>query len=448
MGYMSDTIFTCKKCEKDFISTPFNIITKKDRCPYCFDNSGNVGENRRNLGNQLKSTEEFEETFIKSVGDRLELVGNYRGSNRYVDVKCKQCGYKFQTKGYHITKGDVSCPVCNSRITVPGINSIKDTDPDLVEWFVNEDDTIVYTRSSNAHVNLKCPICGSPFIGEINRFINRDTFCVNCKSGVSFPNKVIRSVMGMCSNQIEYSKYEWCIPKERLETDIGYRYDMYFVKSGKEYIVEMDGDQHYTSKHNIENDRNKNKCAEELGIELIRIDCRESDIDYIKNNILNSRLSEIIDLSKVDWDKVEIAGRINELKKEVLELYLSGKTPREINILLKDEIGTTNIRRFLNLASKNGKCVFRIYRYLGNWCEGKERYLYLDEPDQYGDCCKSVDREGKVLYFITKGELTRSLGLSTKVYNFDDETYYHGYKLYTVSNIEMYENNKNMFEEV
>ena len=60
-------------------------------------------------------------------------------------------------------------------------------------------------------------------------------------------------------------------------------------------------------KNQQENDKNKYELAINNGIKpsnYIVIDCRYSDLDFIKNNIINSRFNKIFDLSNIDWLKI------------------------------------------------------------------------------------------------------------------------------------------------
>lgn len=96
------------------------------------------------------------------------------------------------------------------------------------------------------------------------------------------------------------------------------KYDMYFVAlSGEEYLIEMDGGYGHgdiVRKHKNKKflpaklfyaDTMKSLLAEDMGIPLVRIDCYKSEFSYIKNHIMNSIIPEVVDLSEVDWLKVE-----------------------------------------------------------------------------------------------------------------------------------------------
>ena len=67
----------------------------------------------------------------------------------------------------------------------------------------------------------------------------------------------------------------------------------------------------------------KDKAAQNKGISVIRIDSKLSKLAYIKENITNSMLSELLDLTCIDWiecDSFASASRI----KEACDLWNNG----------------------------------------------------------------------------------------------------------------------------
>ena len=109
-----------------------------------------------------------------------------------------------------------------------------------------------------------------------------------------------------------------------------YRYDFYFKKDNEEYIIETHGMQHYKESgfnRSLEeeqiNDKNKKELALNNGIKprnYIVIDCRYSGLEYIKNSIINSRLSELFNLNEIDWIKIGQNSEKN-LVKEVCNYW-------------------------------------------------------------------------------------------------------------------------------
>ena len=68
----------------------------------------------------------------------------------------------------------------------------------------------------------------------------------------------------------------------------------------------MQGEQHYTGRwgsleYQQENDNIKKVEAIEHGWRFIEINCRQSDFDFIKNEILNSAFNQIFDMNLIKF---------------------------------------------------------------------------------------------------------------------------------------------------
>lgn len=145
--------------------------------------------------------------------------------------------------------------------------------------------------------------------------------CVSCKEEQDILESTLKVGFGSCrgcSDTKSYpAKYFYWFLKQigvDFQTEYSpewlgkYRFDFYFRVAEIEYIVEVDGAQHYTHGHKRltvdevkEIDRLKDSLANANGIDVIRLDCRESKGKVIETAIKNSELSEIFDLSVVDW---------------------------------------------------------------------------------------------------------------------------------------------------
>jgi len=141
------------------------------------------------------------------------------------------------------------------------------------------------------------------------------------------------------------------------------KYDNYFEFNGGKYILEMDGSFHkkdntmsgQTKEQSKEIDDNKDLKAEEKGIKIIRIDCMESDIDYIKENILDSELNILFDLSLIDWFKCEEFALSNICK---LSCGIKKNNPKmtATNISKMINMGKSTIIKYLKKGAKLGWC--------------------------------------------------------------------------------------------
>ena len=147
----------------------------------------------------------------------------------------------------------------------------------------------------------KCCQCGwdKGEIRENDIKKNNKGSCPRCGDGNSYPNKFIYNLLEqLCIDfKTEYSP-EWIKPK---------RYDFY-IPSMK-IIIEADGKFHkmdnYMSGQTREEseyiDCIKDIKAKEQGLSIVRIDCNKSDMEYIKGNILKSKLNNYFDFKNIDW---------------------------------------------------------------------------------------------------------------------------------------------------
>ena len=84
---------------------------------------------------------------------------------------------------------------------------------------------------------------------------------------------------------------------------------------------------------------------------MIEIECKNTSYFYMKNQILNSYLNEILDLSQIDWDKIVSICSKNYLKI-VSDYYKKGLSTTEIG--KKMDFDRHTIQRMLMDASKMG----------------------------------------------------------------------------------------------
>ena len=289
------------------------------------------------IGNQLlnKRTSDFRinigQTFKDNKRDLTIIDRQYRKDKDNVDRKyykyhCNVCYWKEGWIEERNLKNGNGCSCCSNKTVVKGINDIATTNPELVKYFVNKEDVCKYSNGSNKKVKLKCPNCGFEKEIKICDLYYKGFSCLQCSDGISYPEKVMYNLLKQLNVEFitQYSKTytKWCK---------NYRYDFYFKLNNEEYIIETHGEQHYRNKIKFkrtleeeqQNDKSKYDLATHNGItpeNYIVIDCSKSDLEYIKNNIIKSRLSEIFDLTNVDWIKI---GQDSEksLVKEVCDYW-------------------------------------------------------------------------------------------------------------------------------
>lgn len=262
----------------------------------------------------------------------------YYTNKKLYKYKCNKCGFdcgECYKQGKHlneywipentILKGH-GCPVCSTppMIVAPSINSIYNTAFWMIDLGVSEEDAKRYSKSSGEEIEVVCPICNTTKTTTINKIYNRGRIsCVNCSDNIKYPEKFMSNILRELNiefvQQLSMKNFKWIGDK---------RYDFYLPDYNM--IIETHGRQHYekaggfykTLEEEQENDRFKKELALNNGISnYIVIDCRKSELEWIKNSILNSELNEIFDLNNVDWEKIDLLSLSSNIIKEVCDCW-------------------------------------------------------------------------------------------------------------------------------
>lgn len=250
-------------------------------------------------------------------------------------------------------KGVMDCHLCNS---------VSITHPYLIKFLVNEEDIYKYSYGSNKIILMKCPSCGYEKDRNFKRLITEGFPCPRCGDGISYPQKFMFNILEQLNinfqTELNKTTFKWCD---------NYRYDFYLYDS--QCIIETHGLQHYEEsftrlsnkakslKETQQNDKNKEMLAKENNIDnYYIIDSRNSDLEWIKNSIMQSELPIILNFkeSDIDWLKcLEYA--CSSLVKKACDLWDGGiRSTLEIAKSLK--IGRGVSIKYLKQGAKLGWC--------------------------------------------------------------------------------------------
>ena len=303
--------FYCKIHNITFYATPESILRNNFCCPKC------IAEDRKKHAHR-KTHEEF----IREVEENnpgFKVIGTYIDGETKIECECPN-GHKYFTLPSSIRRG-YGCPEC-ARLARSFTGDIEDSlytkRPDLIKYFKDPEDAKKVMISSTEEVELVCPDCGTSK-NMTPYSLNRSGFhCDVCDiARISYPNRVMINLMKQLP--VKELKFEYKIQHENGKY---YRYDCSFLYNDVHYLIENDGKQHKVGyirkeeelKHIKEVDEIKNRWAEDNNMILIRIDCEKSNIDFISNNIINSLLGELFDLSNIDWLEIDRKSSSNLLK--------------------------------------------------------------------------------------------------------------------------------------
>lgn len=360
----------CKKHQYEYMSPPARVLQNKCGCKFC-----GAEAHTQSLEEKLEKTKK---RIFELVGNEYEIVGGFTAIDDMAKFRhnCEngEKHYFDMTPTSFIYRGS-RCYCENPSISrvIPGFNDIHTTRPDVEEWMHNKEDAYKYSMSSKEKILWDCPDCKNTFEERICNVNSNRLSCPFCSDGISYPNKFMYNSLYQIKDDLDFLDREynpdWCKFEFNGNKRYG-KYDVYFGINGQRYIVEMDGGLGHGNKAHtnsllsqdelLQIDLIKDKLAEEHGIKVIRIDCNYKTNDrytYILNNVLNSNLKDIIDLSKIDFD-LSNKNSTNSLIVKAGELWNQGLTVGQIRKELK--IGEGTVTSYLKTASEIGVCDYSV----------------------------------------------------------------------------------------
>lgn len=352
--------------------------------------------------------------FYYNVGDivkdkkrHLIITKCLKGKSRRYEYKCLKCGFDcgehYRSGIYHKSmsiselnlNNGYGCPCCHGRATVVNINSIvadKNTHWMIPFFQGGYDEAKKYNQNSGVKISPICPHCNNIInkrvaINSINTY--KGVRCT-CGDKISYGEKFLNSLLNQIgikfTSQLSKTKFKWCG---------SYKFDFYFQYNKHKYIVEVNGMQHYTGgfercggkdlRVEQERDKVKKELALSNGIDhYIELDCRYSNLEYIKNSIINSKLNEVLNLDSVDYFKCEEFA-LGNLVKEVCCYW-------KINEGL---VSTTNVSKVFNIDRSTSVKYLKKGAKLG-WCN-------YDVQAEIEKGRKKLNRNGKMVEIFKEG---------------------------------------------
>jgi len=260
--------------------------------------------------------------------------------------------------------GNIDCNRCNT---------ISETHSHIIKYLVNKEDAYNYSHGSGKYIPMKCPDCGFEKEVRIPDLIKMGFCCPRCSDGKSYPEKFLYNVLEQLLKnnfitQLSKINFKWCK---------NYKYDNYI--NNINCIIETHGLQHYEEtkhwgslKSIQENDKQKEILARENNIEnYIVIDCRKSDMNWIKTNILNSDLPKLLGFEEKDinWDRCHEIG-CSSFVKVACDLWNNG-TSNLVKIAELLKFSKNTIRTYLKQGAEIGWC-----NYDGQEAKKHREHLY------------------------------------------------------------------------
>lgn len=283
-----------------------------------------------------KITPNFRYAVGDVINNNIVITECYKHNNlKYYRYTCLHDNYNGTISEGCIKRGK-GCPICFGNRILRGHNDIATVRPDIVDLLWNHDDAYVYGANSHKKIDFKCTRCGEKINSRIDNVCNQGLCCKKCSDGLSYPSKFVYNFLQqLVSSDVLYTEksFEWSQDILHANSKISgnKKYDFYISYSSP-IIIEAHGSQHFydsfvrignnarSCEEEQENDRIKMNIAIQNGIAsdcYIQLDCKESNIKYIKNSIMSSNLPYLLNFTEdqIDWvecDRFAISSRVYE----------------------------------------------------------------------------------------------------------------------------------------
>lgn len=350
--------------------------------------------------------------YLKTKNSKFILESTeYKGSGHTMVWINLECGHRFENCWDTIKQNSINCPICSGYQILEGYNDISTTDPLLVKYFKDEIDSRRHTRKSNRKVDFICPNCKTIKNMKIVVLTEYGFSCPRCSDGISIPNKFLRGFL--CQLKLNYSGLTY--KSEGRIGDKNYIYDSIISFDDKTYTIEVHGLQHYEKKSGYQsrtieeektNDIKKREYSLSLGNVHIEIDCRKSEISFIRNEFEKS-MSEHFNLETIDWDSVYQYCSTSLIVK-ACKLYDKQKMST-YEISSDMNLAHSTVVRYLNFGKDCGICDYDP-KSVKRGVSPKPVYMYSNDMNfikKYNDAkvvAKELNVARSTVYAWCKGE--------------------------------------------
>lgn len=337
----------CPKCKSSYDAT-VNQRRKGQKCPYCSGRRVNDTNSLASLNPKLASE------WVRAENEDLSPANVTCGSKYKILWRCK-VGHEWNASIDRRSRGD-GCPYCKggtNKILI-GHNDMWTTNPELAKQLHNPEDGYRYTQTSGKKVDWRCPDCETVMTKKVSDVKWQGLYCPVCSDGVSLGEKIMYCLLKELKLEFDYDSSKiW---------SNGRRYDFYIPLYNM--IIEIHGKQHYdrgfvgiggrTLEEEQENDKYKEQLAKDNNMKhYIVIDAKKSNFEYIKNSIMTSDVTKVINFEEDMFNEISFEIKNGFTSKSWI-MWNSGKSINEISEELK--LHSTTIRRYVDLGYSLGKC--------------------------------------------------------------------------------------------
>lgn len=284
----------------------------------------------------------------------LDQIRMNKKQDKGYSYECSKCNYIGTITEGNLRDGK-GCPVCKNKKVKIGINDMWTTNPEMAKMLKNKDDGYKYIENSNKKTDWICPQCNNIIEQrKINYTKVNGLSCGKCSDGISIPNKFMYNLLlQLGQNFSTETSFKW---------SEGKRYDFYLLNYN--CLIEMQGGYHFLdsevsrnkNRDEQKNDKLKKILATNNNIsKYIQINARVSELELMKNSILNSQLKLILDLDEIDWNKC-FQDSLKSLVIIINEYWCKNINSTTSDMAKIFKLNVSTIMKYLKQGSALGLC--------------------------------------------------------------------------------------------
>lgn len=359
----------------------------------------------------MYTIEDINNKFIKNSKPHIKALCGCNVLKDRVNLLCEKHNYTWDAILDSALHKKYTCPLCAKE----GIIETKTKDynlwninSEIAQLLENPNDAIGTSNSSKKKLWFICPCCHNRLYKSVACITKFGLACNICSDGFSYPNKLMYYILNDINIDFEAEfSPEWISPK---------RYD--FCIESLKLIIEMDGNLGHGKKvrknskvsleESLQIDLYKNQKAIEHGYNIIRINSDQSNIEYIKNNILTSELIKYLSFDNVNWNKCNLNSQ-KSILYEVCSFYNNHSYYSYKMLSKKFKIHKTTIGKYLKIGAENNLCPKYLTSIKPILClDSNKIFRTASECGRYYNidsslvirCCKEERNTVKGLHFI------------------------------------------------
>lgn len=345
-------------------------------------------------------------------------------SNKKVWLYCLENDYHNDYNGYEMTCSSFyngsRCGYCNSK-KIHWKDSLAYKYPYIAKMIAIPENDLTfddcYNIACRSHKKyyVKCLDCGNISKNKkiLDNVVRGNYGCKYCSDNISIPNKILRQISEQLNLDLEFEYSPIWLENKRLDG-----YDKHL-----KIAIEMDAEynDNHKGKRKKVDDWKDNECLKH-GIYVIRIDLmdireyKNSTLNYIKRQILNSSLNQIYDLSNINWELTWKKSQ-NSLCVKTWELWNNGLHDI-IEIANRLKVDRNTITKYLKRGVECSKCN---YTKEESRKIGIKKYSGKNHPNSTEIICITTkkifntQRSAEIKYNLCRGSIYQCLN---KNYNY------------------------------